>query len=114
MLEEAGYIRRKGGNWELTPRGIRKIGQKALAEIYAQLKTGRLRASTPCASAAPAATQSDETKKYEFGDPFHLHLEQDDHERPLPRGRRGAARPAEPRTTSRSTGPSSSPRPRPS
>ncbi len=38
VLEEAGYIRKKGNNWELTPRGTRKIGQKALGEIYAQLK----------------------------------------------------------------------------
>ena len=38
-LEEAGYIRPTGENrWELTPRGSRMIGQKALGEIYARLK----------------------------------------------------------------------------
>ena len=37
-LEEAGYIRRKGNNWELTPRGLKKLGEKALGEIYQQLK----------------------------------------------------------------------------
>ena len=28
VLENAGYIRKKGNSWELTPRGTRKIGQK--------------------------------------------------------------------------------------
>src|SRR5204862_2199789 len=38
ILENAGYIRRRGNTWELTPRGTRKLGQKALGEIYSQLK----------------------------------------------------------------------------
>ena len=75
ILEEAGYIRRKGNTWELTPRGIRKIGQKALGEIYAQLKRSnygkhRLR------ERGVGGDRGDETKKFEFGDPFHLHLGQ--------------------------------------
>ena len=40
MLEEAGYIRSNGDRMELTPRGIRKIGQKALKEVFANLKKG--------------------------------------------------------------------------
>jgi len=31
MLEEAGYIQKKGTRWELTARGMRKIGQKSPA-----------------------------------------------------------------------------------
>jgi uncharacterized protein with von Willebrand factor type A (vWA) domain len=74
ILEEAGYIRRKGRTWELTPRGVRKIGQKALAEIYAHLKAGKPgRHRLP--DAGLGAEQADETKRYEFGDPFQLHLE---------------------------------------
>ena len=46
ILEEAGYIRRKGRGWELTPRAIRKIGEKALAEVYAQHPGGAARAGT--------------------------------------------------------------------
>ena len=42
ILEEAGYIRKRGNTWELTPRGTRKIGQAALGEIYAQLKKDSL------------------------------------------------------------------------
>ena len=38
VLEESGYMRKRGNSWELTPRGTRKIGQAALGEIYTQLK----------------------------------------------------------------------------
>jgi len=31
-LEDAGYIRRKGSAWELTPRGVRKIGARAAGQ----------------------------------------------------------------------------------
>ena len=74
ILEEAGYIRRRGNSWELTPRGTRKMGQKALGEIYAQLKkqnTGRHKVVDP----GLGIDRSDDSKPYEFGDPFHLHLE---------------------------------------
>ena len=74
VLEEAGYIRRRGNNWELTPRGTRKMGQKALGEIYAQLKkqnTGKHKVVDP----GLGIDRSDDSKPYEFGDPFHLHLE---------------------------------------
>ena len=38
-LEEAGYVRPTGDDkWEITPRGSRMIGQRALGEIYARLR----------------------------------------------------------------------------
>src|SRR5205814_5229873 len=37
MLEEAGLIRRKGKDWELTPRAVRKIGERALEDIFGKL-----------------------------------------------------------------------------
>ncbi len=63
MLEEQGYIRRKGNNYELTPRGTRKIGQKALGEIYSQLKNDSFgkhadRATTAAAASAPTTRRS--------------------------------------------------------
>ena len=74
ILEEAGYIRRKGDSWELTPRGTRKIGQAAMGEIYARLKKdafGRHRLN----EAGVGNERADDTKPYEFGDPFHLALD---------------------------------------
>ena len=74
-LEDAGYIRKKGTVWELTPRGNRKIGQKALAEIYANLKRQNF-GKHNVAEVGRAGERVDDIKQYEFGDPFHLDLKQ--------------------------------------
>jgi len=74
VMEEAGYIRRKGRGWELTPRAIRKIGEKALAEVYAQIRAegaGKHLTHDP----GLAGERGDETKRYAFGDPMHIHLQ---------------------------------------
>ncbi len=75
ILERAGYIRRRGQEWELTPKGIRRIGQQALAEIYAQIKKATS-GQHPTRQRGPGVDRTDETKAYEFGDPFHLHLQE--------------------------------------
>jgi uncharacterized protein with von Willebrand factor type A (vWA) domain len=74
VLEEQGYIRRKGNNYELTPRGTRKIGQKALGEIYSQLKKDSF-GKHAVRDNGRGGERADDTKKYEFGDPFHLALD---------------------------------------
>ncbi len=74
ILEDAGYIRKRGNSWELTPRGTRKIGQAALGEIYAQLKKEQM-GKHKVVDPGQGVERSDDTKAYEFGDPFHLHLE---------------------------------------
>jgi uncharacterized protein with von Willebrand factor type A (vWA) domain len=74
ILEEAGYIRRRGNTWELTPKGTRKIGQKALGEIYAQLKKDSF-GRHPLRDPGIGLDRSDDPKAYEFGDPFHLALD---------------------------------------
>ncbi|TMB88903.1 MAG: VWA domain-containing protein, partial [Chloroflexi bacterium] len=74
MLEEAGYIQKKGNRWELTARGIRKIGQKALQDIFNKLKRdGFGRHVSPFRGIGGERT--DESKAYQFGDPFLLDLE---------------------------------------
>src|SRR5260370_36206212 len=42
ILEKAGYVERKGRRMELTPRGMRRIGQSALRDIFDQLKKTRM------------------------------------------------------------------------
>jgi uncharacterized protein with von Willebrand factor type A (vWA) domain len=74
-LEEAGYIRRKGNNWELTPRGLKKLGEKALGEIYQQLKKSNY-GKHQQKDKGHGGERADDTKPYEFGDPFHLHLQE--------------------------------------
>lgn len=73
VLEEAGYIRRKGNQWELTPRGVRKLGEKALGEIYAQLKKSTY-GKHQQHDRGRGGERADDTKAYEWGDPFHLNL----------------------------------------
>lgn len=73
-LEEAGYIRPTDDNrFELTPRGSRVIGQKALGEIYARLKKQNL-GNHAVPEEGRFGERLEETKPYEFGDPFHLHM----------------------------------------
>ncbi len=74
VLEEAGYIEKKGNRWELTARGMRKIGQKALQDIFNKLKRdGFGRHISPFRGVGGERT--DESKSYQFGDPFLLDLE---------------------------------------
>ncbi len=73
ILEEAGYIRKKGSGWELTPRGSRKIGQRALVELYAQLKANSF-GKHEVHESGHGGERTDDTKLYEFGDPFHLDI----------------------------------------
>ncbi len=75
VLEREGYVRRKGRGWELTPRAIRKIGERALEEVYSRIRSGRA-GSHLTRSAGLVGDPADETKRYEFGDPMHFHLQQ--------------------------------------
>jgi len=74
MLEDAGYIRKKKGRYELTPRGMRKIGEKALNTVFASLKKDRS-GSHDIRQRGSGGERNDETKRYEFGDDFDLNLE---------------------------------------
>lgn len=73
ILEEAGYVTKDGNKWELTPRGTRSLGQKALTEIYAKLKKQNL-GNHAVPEEGRFGERIEESKPYEFGDPFHLHM----------------------------------------
>ena len=70
-LEEAGFIKRKGEGWELTPQAIRKIGEKALRDIFSRMNQGRV-GDHDRERKGIGIEQMDETKPWVFGDPFHL------------------------------------------
>jgi uncharacterized protein with von Willebrand factor type A (vWA) domain len=74
LLEEAGYIRRQDQKFGLTPRGMRKIGEKALSAVFSRLKKDRL-GQHNLKQRGSGGERIDETKKYEFGDDFDLHIE---------------------------------------
>ncbi|MDQ3946228.1 MAG: hypothetical protein M3357_13960, partial [Actinomycetota bacterium] len=42
LLEEAGLIENREGRYELTPKGLRRIGQRALAELFSRLAKDRI------------------------------------------------------------------------
>ena len=73
-LEEAGYVQRTGNRLELTPRGIRKLGQKALRDVFDKLKQDRL-GNHALPRHGQQGERDEGTKLYEFGDPFLIDLE---------------------------------------
>ena len=72
-LEEAGYLERKGDRLELTARAIRKIGDKALKDIFGHLKRDRF-GGHAIERRGAGGDRTDQSKPYEFGDPFLLEL----------------------------------------
>ena len=73
LLEDAGFIRKAGRQFELTPQGVRKIGEKALTDIFQELKKDKI-GQHEVQQSGGAGERIDITKPYEFGDPFLLDL----------------------------------------
>ncbi|CAB4363469.1 MAG: hypothetical protein F2681_05880 [Actinobacteria bacterium] len=74
MLEDAGLIQNKDGKLELTPKGLRKIGNNALRDLFAKLakdKSGQHASNR----IGQGHERNYDTKPYEYGDPFNLDLE---------------------------------------
>src|SRR5215510_12530723 len=71
MLEEAGLIEQREGRMELTPKGIRRIGQRALGDLFRRLLQDRA-GRHEIERAGVGHERSNDHKTYEFGDPFHL------------------------------------------
>jgi uncharacterized protein with von Willebrand factor type A (vWA) domain len=88
-LKDAGYLEGEDDDLKLTARAIRKIADKALRDIFARLKRDRFGGHQVDRRGA-GGDQTDESKHYEFGDPFLLDLKET-MMRAL--GRRGAGTP---------------------
>ena len=73
LLQEAGYVT-DDDKMQLTARGMRRIGQKALKEVFSSLKKDRLGNHLVDARGANGDLLG-ETKPYEFGDPFQIDLQ---------------------------------------
>ncbi|MEP7081667.1 MAG: VWA domain-containing protein [Chloroflexota bacterium] len=72
-LEQAGYLEREGGRMELTPRAARKLGMRALTDIFSRLKReGFGGHALPVEGRGGEPT--DDTKRYEWGDPFAVDI----------------------------------------
>src|SRR6266566_4361535 len=73
VLEKAGYVERRDRRLELTPRGMRRIGQGALRDIFDQLKKSRL-GQHQLRHTGQGLESGEEVKAYEYGDPFLIDL----------------------------------------
>ena len=72
-LEEAGYLDRDGGHLELTPRAARKLGMRALTDIFSRLRREGF-GGHPLPQAGRGGEPTEETKPYEFGDAFAVDI----------------------------------------
>ena len=74
MLEEQGLIQNSEGRLELTPRGLRRLGQQALGDLFSKLSPDKL-GKHDIDTSGSGHERNYDTKPYEFGDPFNLHIE---------------------------------------
>jgi uncharacterized protein with von Willebrand factor type A (vWA) domain len=72
-MRRAGYLREGPAGPELTPRAIRRIGAQALASVYGALRKGRS-GGHETVHRGVAVPRPDETRPFEFGDSFDLHV----------------------------------------
>jgi uncharacterized protein with von Willebrand factor type A (vWA) domain len=72
-LEEDGYVVNRGDHFELTPRGVRRIGQLALRDIFEQLRRDALgRHVTSRRGTQEILTE--QSRPYKQGDSLHLNI----------------------------------------
>ena len=74
QLEEAGLIENTEGRFELTPRGIRRIGQNALSDLFKKMDSNQI-GHHELERTGVGHERDYDTKPYEFGDPFNLNIE---------------------------------------
>ncbi len=74
MMEEQGLIQTSDGRLELTPRGLRRLGQQALGDLFSKLAPDKI-GTHDIEQSGFGHERNFETKPYEFGDPFNLHIE---------------------------------------
>jgi uncharacterized protein with von Willebrand factor type A (vWA) domain len=69
MLEEQGLARRDGNDISLTAKGMRRLGERALQDLFAELRKDRA-GQHDDKSRGASSEQTPDTKQWEFGDPF--------------------------------------------
>ena len=94
MLEDAGYIKKNRRGYELTPQGVRKIGEKALTDIFQDLKKDKSASTNSSTRRAGRAHRRHQALRVRR--PVPARSAQDGHERGPARRCRlaGQARPA--------------------
>ncbi|TDB86719.1 hypothetical protein E1264_16930 [Actinomadura sp. KC216] len=66
-LERQGYLQRKRGKLELTPKAVRRLGETALRRVFSQLTTGR-QGDHDQQDAGQAGELTGSSREWRFGD----------------------------------------------
>ena len=67
-LERQGYLTRRGGQFELTPNAVRRLGDTALRRIFADMSFGRRSGDHDQQDAGQAGELTGTARPWEFGD----------------------------------------------
>jgi uncharacterized protein with von Willebrand factor type A (vWA) domain len=67
-LERQGYLTRSGGNLELTPKAVRRLGDTALRRVFSGLENGGRKGDHDQQDAGQAGELTGATREWEFGD----------------------------------------------
>lgn len=73
MLSDAGVISRSEGRLELTPRGVRKLGERALTRVFERLQIAQP-GSHEVSDAGGADEPTGSSRPWRFGDAFRIDL----------------------------------------
>jgi uncharacterized protein with von Willebrand factor type A (vWA) domain len=73
MMVEEGLLIRSDEGLKLTPKGMRKIGDKALREIFHMLNKSRW-GNHQTLSHGSQGERLEDTKRYEYGDPLNVNI----------------------------------------
>jgi uncharacterized protein with von Willebrand factor type A (vWA) domain len=72
-LSDAGLIDRRGGRMELTAHGVRRLGARALRDLFDRLRNGAMGEHTAMKSGV-GHDREEVSRPWEPGDTFNLHL----------------------------------------
>jgi uncharacterized protein with von Willebrand factor type A (vWA) domain len=67
-LQRQGYLTNNGGNLELTPKAVRRLGDTALRRVFAGLENGQKTGDHDLQDAGQAGDMTGATREWEFGD----------------------------------------------
>lgn len=73
LLEDAGVVTRSAGRLELTARGVRKLGERALTQVFDRLAVSR-HGSHEVQAVGGADEPTGTSRQWRFGDPLRLDL----------------------------------------
>ncbi len=88
MLEDAGVVARTGGRIELTPRGVRKLGERALSRVFARLTVDQA-GSHEVDAVGGVDEPAGSSRPWRFGDSFRLDLRRTLHNAVLRQAQQG-------------------------